>query len=66
MENIEKKTTEALLIELENKLHTSGSYSVRYHPDSIMDYEKICNHDDGYLCEHRRQWIIDFIKTNFI
>jgi hypothetical protein len=29
-----------------------------------MSYGKICNHDDGYLCEHRRRYIIDFIKKN--
>jgi len=64
MENKEERTLDSILLELEEKLNTSGIYGVRYHPDSIMEYEKICNHDDGYLCEHRRQWIIDFLKTN--
>lgn len=54
-----------LLKKLENKLNTSGSYSIPYHEDSIMTYGKICDHDDGYLCEHRREWILEFFKSNF-
>jgi len=50
--------------QLQNILHTSGSFDTPYHEDSIMSYGKICNHDDGYLCEHRRRYIIDFIKKN--
>ena len=61
---MEKQKIEALLKELENKLHTSGSYGIPYHEDSIMVFEKICNCDDAYLCEHRRQWILDFFKNN--
>jgi hypothetical protein len=49
-------------IKFENILHTSGSYDIPYHKDSIMSYGKICNHDDGYLCEHRRKYIIDLLK----
>jgi hypothetical protein len=55
---------ELLLKELETKLNTSGSYSIPYHEDSIMTYGKICDHDDGYLCEHRREWILEFFKSN--
>ena len=54
-----------LLKKLETKLNTSGSYSIPYHEDSIMTYGKICDHDDGYLCEHRREWILEFFKSNF-
>ncbi len=50
--------------QLKNILHTSGRYDTPYHKDSIMSYGKICEHDDGYLCEHRRKYIIDlFIKN---
>ena len=51
-----------LLKKLETKLNTSGSYSIPYHEDSIMTYGKICDHDDGYLCEHRREWIEQTLK----
>ena len=54
-----------LLKKLETKLNTSGSYSIPYHEDSIMTYGKICDHDDGYWCEHRREWILEFFKSNF-
>jgi hypothetical protein len=54
---------ELILKELENRLNTRNK--IPYHKDSIMAYDKICNHDDGYLCEHRRTWIIEFIKSNF-
>jgi hypothetical protein len=52
--------------QLENILHTSGSYDIPYHKDSIMFYGKICEHDDGYLCEHRRKYIIDLFKKREI
>jgi hypothetical protein len=48
--------------QLENILHTSGRHNTQYHKDSIMSYGKICEHDDGYLCEHRRKYIIDLFK----
>lgn len=48
--------------QLENILHTSGSYDIPYHKDSIMSYEAICKHDSGYLCEHRQKHIIGFVK----
>jgi len=66
MKNEEKKSAESILAELETKLSVTHIYGVPYHPDSIMDYERICNHDSGYLCDHRKQWIIDFIKANFV
>jgi hypothetical protein len=56
---------ELLFRELETKLNTSGSYSIPYHEDSIMTYGKICDHDSGYLCKHRREWILSFLKSNF-
>lgn len=33
--------------------------------DSKMMYNVICKCDSGYLCEHRLQYIVDFIKKNF-
>ena len=54
----------SILFKLAKKLSVSGSYSVDYKKESIMDYEKVCSHDDGYLCEHRLQFIIDFINKN--
>lgn len=33
---------------------------------SIMDYGTICDHDPAYLCECRVEWIIDYIKDNFL
>lgn len=55
---------EYIIKELEIKLNTSDNYRIPYHEDSIMTYEKICDHDDGYLCEHRRKWIIDYLTEN--
>lgn len=31
---------------------------------SIMGYEQLCTCDTAYLCEHRIQWIIDFVKDH--
>jgi hypothetical protein len=33
-------------------------------PNSIMFYGQICNHDDGFLCECRREFILNYIREN--
>jgi hypothetical protein len=50
---------------LAEKLSVSGSYSVDYISESIMAYDKICEHDSAYLCEHRLQFIVDFVTNHF-
>ena len=61
---MEEKKKSELLKKLENILHVSDNYSIPYHEDSIMGYDKICTCDDAYLCDHRREWVIDFLKRN--
>jgi len=53
---------ELRIIELENALFSDDNSSNEYPTNSIMAYGKICQHDDGHLCEHRKKWIIDFVK----
>lgn len=48
---------------LKNKLHTRSSYKEKANPDSIMEFENICDHNGGFFCEHRLNWLIDFIKN---
>jgi len=31
--------------------------------DSIMTYKVLCDHDSGFLCEHRRKWILDYVTS---
>jgi len=33
------------------------------YPESLMLYTKICSCDDGYFCEHRLKWLIDYIEN---
>ena len=47
------------------KLNSNATYSSYEDDDSIMLYDKICTCDDGFLCEHRLKWILDFIKDNY-
>jgi hypothetical protein len=48
--------------ELAKKL-TVDSHSYSQMPEgSIMDYEQICHHDSAYLCEHRLQYIVNFLN----
>lgn len=42
------------------KLYNNGSQDPK---ESIMHYEQICKCDDAFLCEHRLQFIIDWIKN---
>jgi hypothetical protein len=30
---------------------------------SIMGYGDICKHDNGYLCEHRLEYILKYVKN---
>jgi hypothetical protein len=34
--------------------------------ESIMECYKVCNHDDGFFCEHRLEWLINFIENKEI
>jgi len=47
------------LRQLVMRLSVSKSYDLKTPKDSIMRFEEICDHDEGYLCEHRLQYIID-------
>jgi hypothetical protein len=53
------------IIELATMLDVSNQ-NEPYHQNSIMNYNVLCHHDDGFLCEHRLQFILNYIKNNFI
>jgi len=43
---------------------TSQSVADKEHyPDSILLYKEVCTCDDGYLCEHRLEWLINYIES---
>ena len=46
-------------------LGVSGYWSIPYNKESILQFERICEHDDGHLCEHRLNWLIEFIELNY-
>lgn len=48
--------------ELVEKLNCRLSYSDEHPKRSVMAYEDICRCDTGFLCEHRLQYIVDFLK----
>jgi hypothetical protein len=45
-------------------LQTSDITGEDYGEESIMEYDKICYHDSGFLCEHRREHIIELIDEH--
>jgi len=47
------------------KLNCSTSYNVGDPEESIMTAGRMCDCDDAFLCEHRLQFIVDFIKKNY-
>jgi hypothetical protein len=49
-------------IDLLKLLNASCSSYVKEHPDSIMGYDQICDHDDAYMCECRLQYFADRLK----
>lgn len=48
--------------ELVLNLSCAHSYMDNSILESVMEYDRICNHNDGYLCEHRLQFIVDFLN----
>ena len=52
------KALTKLLIEALDTDDNGGEYNTK----SIMAYGKICQHDDGYLCKCRRDWILKQIE----
>ena len=58
--------TEPFIFELIKKLTVRTNSNDSNDPNSIMVYENLCNCDEGWLCEHRLQFIIDFLKGKVI
>lgn len=42
---------------LQSPTNSMGSF----HPDSIMEYGKICKHDDGHMCRCRIDKLIELM-----
>ena len=53
------------LHKLIEKLNSLPYFEREYPKESIMHYEHLCDCDDLALCEHRLQFIVDFIKKNY-
>jgi hypothetical protein len=52
------------LKELVDRLNCTTSYNEDKPKDSIMHYGQLCNHDDGFLCEHRLEYILNYLNQN--
>ena len=49
------------------RLNCTTNYYENDPPKSIMHFGQLCEHDDGYLCEHRLQFIINsLVKSSLI
>ncbi|MGK0174061.1 MAG: hypothetical protein ACI9AT_000424 [Ulvibacter sp.] len=55
------------LHELMEKLNCTMSYgqNMKDVENSIMHYGQLCDHDDGFLCEHRLEWILNYIQEKY-
>jgi hypothetical protein len=60
--NLDGIPEEHFIRELVEKLSARTTYEDKAHPRSVMDYKQICSHDDGWLCECRLQFIVNFLK----
>jgi len=56
-----KDTLDVIREELEAKLAITEDEPCP--PDSIMTCGVLCDHDHGFLCDHRRKWIFDYIAS---
>jgi len=59
-------TNDHPLYDLAKSLNVPTSYGEGDTKDSIMTYGVICNHNDGFLCEHRLLWILKFIENRYL
>lgn len=62
--NLSKIKASPELIELMEKLNCSMSYSMKSQKNSIMHHDQFCNHDTGWLCECRLQYIVDYVTKH--
>jgi hypothetical protein len=44
-------------------LNASTSYISAIEYSSVMESGAICDCDDAFLCEHRLQYIVDYLKS---
>ena len=66
MKNQLTEKDKEFLESLKQKLHISLNYNIPFHEESIMGFQKICYHDDGYLCDHRLNWLLTEIEKHLI
>ncbi len=64
--DLSKVNESSELMDLVNNLNTLTNYSERSIPQSIMFHGNHCKCDDGYLCEHRLQFIINKLVNHSI
>jgi len=48
---------------IKQMLYSVTSYGQEYPKESIMKFEKVCIHDDAFMCECRLNKLIEFIQT---
>jgi|JI10StandDraft_1071094.scaffolds.fasta_scaffold374384_1 hypothetical protein len=53
------------LLGLAKLLNVSTNYNDEDPKDSIMQFEKFCSCDSGFLCEHRLDKILDYVEENY-
>lgn len=58
---ITEKDIKYLKKALESPTTYHNAKKINY-PDSIMLYTEICKCDDGFLCEHRLEWLMNYIE----
>lgn len=59
---ITEKDIEYLKKALESPTTYHNAKKINY-PDSIMLYTEVCPCDDGFLCSHRLEWLINYIES---
>jgi hypothetical protein len=50
--------------DLATKLNCTTNYSEEKPKGSIMHFGQLCEHDTGFLCEHRLEYILGYVKHN--
>lgn len=50
------------LQKIDRLLYSPTTYGGETPDDSIMNFDKFCNHDDGFMCECRRKKLLEFIE----
>lgn len=64
VDKLSKVYIDSKQLELIKILNCNTSYGEDRITDSIMSFGVVCEHDDGFMCEHRLEYLLNYLYDN--